>query len=102
MQEHLHVGRRTFKRQLRNHLLVFSPLLFFAVFGFPFMRQGTPVSNNSNYADYFFGATERYEIADGKRAPLFILVPLWWPHKNAASMKWVGDSWDGKNWSDQK
>jgi hypothetical protein len=102
MQEHLHVGRKTFKRQLRSYLILFSPILFFAVFGFPFMRQKTSLINGNTYADYFFGAVERYEIVDGKAAPLLILVPLWWPHKNADGMKWVADTWDQQNWSDQK
>lgn len=66
------------------------------------MRYGTPSENGRSFAVYSCIANEKYEIVDGKPAPLFILVPLWWPHKNAAAMHWVADSWDGKAWSDQR
>jgi hypothetical protein len=89
MQAHLHVGRRTLKRQLRTFLIVLSPIPFLFIFGCPARRMSSVTQNGKTYANY--DNNTEYEILDGLPAPAIILVPLWWPHKNVANMRWVAD-----------
>lgn len=89
MQEHLHVGRRTLKRQLRTFLILLSPIPFFLIVGCPVQRLSSVTQNGKTYATYDDDA--QYEILDGRPAPAIILVPMWWQHKNVANMRWVAD-----------
>jgi hypothetical protein len=92
MQEHLHVGRRTWKRQARGYLLLASIPVFFLIVGFPYMRENADVNGQQiiEYTSLIF-TTKKYQPNPRYRPPLFILVPLWNPHHNAAGMQWLAD-----------
>jgi hypothetical protein len=93
MQEHLHVGRRTWKRQARSNLIFASIPVFFLLFGFPYVRDHSTTANGRETVEYysFILTSKDYQPDSRYRPPLFILVPLWNPHRDAAGMQWLGE-----------
>jgi len=93
MQEHLHVGRKTWKRQARGYLILASIPVFFLIFGFPYMRADMATVNGQQTIlyDCFFVSNRKYTPDPRYKPPLLILVPVWMPHRNVDGMQWVSD-----------
>jgi hypothetical protein len=90
MQDHLHVGRSTFKRQLRTlGIFVFFIWLVVCVFGLPGWRMNGPTKEDGRWVSSYFGLNGIHKVYSDSAtvpvAPQLLLFPLekslwryWW------------------------
>ena len=89
MQEHLHIGRSTWKRTRRTIYIWLAVILpFVLVLGMPYMR----LYKFDGGACYFevYDEGENYLAQPGHPTPLIILVPWYEYHKDIHGLHWIG------------
>ena len=97
MQEHLHIGRPSWKRLGRAVLIAILAVIFPFIVGLHVRLETTPMpaSMGGNTELYYtgFGRDQYYEITPAQTnmiTPLFVLIPFWESGKDIRGMRWVG------------
>ncbi len=98
MQEHLHIGRPSWKRLGRSVLIVVSAVVFLFVIGLHLRLEESHLPPIENRPDMFvgdmveyvgFGPDEYYRYDTNRITPLFILIPPFFTHSDIHGMKWL-------------
>jgi len=96
MQEHLHIGRPSWKSLGRFVLILFLAAAFPFVVGLHMRFAKTEMTNlGGNTVLYYigFGSDQYYEITPAQTnliTPLFLLIPFWESGRDIHGMRWVG------------
>jgi hypothetical protein len=88
MQDHLHVGRRTWQRMARTWGILIAGIALPYLLGLHWRNfVGRNESSGQRWVQYGgFGPTEYYAYGNGPKPPLYILVPLGFRQSNIHGM----------------
>jgi hypothetical protein len=96
MQEHLHVGRPSWKRLGQAVLILFLAGAFPFIVGLHMRFSTTVMQSEGGKIDLYyagFGNQQWYDIQPDQTnliTPLFLLIPFWDDGKNIHGMHWLG------------